>query len=181
MIGLFVDHDGWDWGHASWIGVYWLLDRCSLLLVGEKFFKPMLGAHPLPTITTKTKKTKQKIGGKFVVSFVSIIHGTDSYSETNLEPEDDTSSSQADTQQVHPALTPLETLAGIEDPVFAFFVVPATSAEEKLNQSSSIERTLLHHILCLNLSKKKVCLNYPFIVQLHKLSWRKWATTLKIQ
>ena len=47
LIGLFADHDGWDWGHASWIGVYWLLDRCSLLLVGEKFLKSILQAHPL--------------------------------------------------------------------------------------------------------------------------------------
>ena len=45
-------------------------------------------------ITTKVKKAKQKPGGKFVVSFVSIIQDTDSDSE----PEDDTSSSQADTQ-----------------------------------------------------------------------------------
>ena len=40
-------------------------------------------------ITTKAKKTKQKTGGKFVISFVSIIQDTDSDSET----EDDTLSS----------------------------------------------------------------------------------------
>ncbi|XXG47530.1 hypothetical protein AAC387_Pa02g2164 [Persea americana] len=59
------------------------------------------------------------------------MHGTDSESETNSEPEDDKSSSQADTQQVQPAFTPLETPAGIEDPVSAFFVVPVASIEEK--------------------------------------------------
>ncbi|XXG47440.1 hypothetical protein AAC387_Pa02g2086 [Persea americana] len=73
------------------------------------------------------KKTKQKTGGKFVVSFVSIIQDTDSDSET----KDDASSSQADVQQVRPALAPLETPANIEDPASATFMVPATSAEEK--------------------------------------------------
>ena len=52
-------------------------------------------SEPL-VITTKAKKTKQKSGGKFVVSFVSIMHDTDS----DLEPEEDTRSSRADTQQV---------------------------------------------------------------------------------
>ena len=55
------------------------------------------------------------------------MHDTDS----DTDPEDDTSSSQADTQQVQPILTPMETPGGIEDPVSAFFVVPAASAEEK--------------------------------------------------
>ncbi|KAJ8644136.1 hypothetical protein MRB53_005884 [Persea americana] len=78
-------------------------------------------------ITTKAKKTERKTGGKFVVSFVSIIQDTDSDSET----EDDTSSSQADTQQVRPVLTPLETPADVEDPASATFVIPETSAEDK--------------------------------------------------
>ncbi|XXG62806.1 hypothetical protein AAC387_Pa05g1112 [Persea americana] len=47
------------------------------------------------------------------------------------EPEDVTLSSQADTQQVQLALTPLEKPADIEDPMSASFVVPATSTEEK--------------------------------------------------
>ncbi|XXG73131.1 hypothetical protein AAC387_Pa07g2099 [Persea americana] len=38
---------------------------------------------------------------------------------------------QADTQQVWPALTPLETPADVEDPASATFVVPKTSAEDK--------------------------------------------------
>ncbi|XXG85666.1 hypothetical protein AAC387_Pa11g0703 [Persea americana] len=78
-------------------------------------------------ITTKAKKTKQKTGGKFAVSFVSIIQATDSNSET----EDDTSSSQADVQQVRPALTPLETPVDVKDPASATFIVLATSAKEK--------------------------------------------------
>ncbi|MES7047957.1 hypothetical protein U6S72_12320, partial [Cutibacterium acnes] len=80
-------------------------------------------------ITTKVKKVKQKPGGKFVVSFVSIMQDTDSDSE----PEDDTSSNQADTQQVQPALTPMETTSDIEDPTSASFVVPATSAKGKVD------------------------------------------------
>ncbi|MBY3556112.1 hypothetical protein HGI15_22530, partial [Modestobacter lapidis] len=70
----------------------------SPFVVSLKSSKPLV-------ITTKAKKTKQKPGGKFVISFVSIMQDTDSDSET----EDDTSSSQADTQQAQPALTPLET------------------------------------------------------------------------
>ena len=53
------------------------------------------------------------------------MHDTDS----NSEPDDDRPSSQADTQQVLPALTPMETPADIEDPTSASFVVPATLAE----------------------------------------------------
>ena len=84
--------------------------------------------NPKPlVITTKVKKAKQKSGGKFVVSLVSIMQDTDSDSE----PEDDASSSQADTQQVQPALTPMETPADVEDPTSATFVVPATSPKEK--------------------------------------------------
>ncbi|XXG53393.1 hypothetical protein AAC387_Pa03g1488 [Persea americana] len=78
-------------------------------------------------ITTKAKKTKQKTGGKFAVSFVSLIQDTDLDSGT----EDDTSSSQADTQQVRPALTPLETPADVEDPASATFVIPEMLAEDK--------------------------------------------------
>ncbi|XXG88145.1 hypothetical protein AAC387_Pa12g0394 [Persea americana] len=73
------------------------------------------------------KEDKAKDRGKFAVSFVSTIQDSDSDSET----EDDTSSSQADTQQVRPALTPLESPADVEDPASATFVVPETSAEEK--------------------------------------------------
>lgn len=51
FIGLFANNDGWVWGHASWIGFWWLLDRCSSLLVGEKFLKPIHEVHPLPTIS----------------------------------------------------------------------------------------------------------------------------------
>ncbi|XXG82674.1 hypothetical protein AAC387_Pa10g0574 [Persea americana] len=58
----------------------------SPFIVSFKSSKPLV-------ITTKAKKTKQKTGGKFVVSFVSIIQDTDSDSEI----EDYTSSSQADT------------------------------------------------------------------------------------
>ncbi|XXG82708.1 hypothetical protein AAC387_Pa10g0606 [Persea americana] len=61
----------------------------SPFVISFKSSKPLV-------ITTKAKKTKQKTGGKFAVSFVSIIQDTDSDSKT----EDDTSSSQADTQQV---------------------------------------------------------------------------------
>ena len=57
----------------------------SPFVVSFKSSKPLV-------ITTKAKKTKQKIEGKFVVSFVSIIQDTDSDSET----EDNTLSSQAD-------------------------------------------------------------------------------------
>src|SRR5579862_2458684 len=84
--------------------------------------------NPKPlVITTKVKKAKQKSGGKFVVSLVSIMQDTDSDSE----PEDDVSSSQADAQQVQPALTLMETPADVEDPTSATFVVPATSPKEK--------------------------------------------------
>ena len=58
---------------------------------------------------------------------MSIIQDTDS----DLGTEDDTSSRQADTQQVQPALTPLETPSDIENPTSATFIVPATMAEEK--------------------------------------------------
>ncbi|XXG73202.1 hypothetical protein AAC387_Pa07g2161 [Persea americana] len=92
----------------------------SPFVVSFKSSKPLV-------ITTKAKKTKQKTGGKFAVSFVSIIQDTDSDSET----EDDTWSSQADAQQVRPTLTPLETPADVEDPASATFIVPATSAEVK--------------------------------------------------
>ena len=61
----------------------------SPFVVSFKSSKPLV-------ITTKAKKTKQKTGGKFAISFVSIMQDTDSESE----PEDDTSSSQADTWQV---------------------------------------------------------------------------------
>ncbi|KAJ8622008.1 hypothetical protein MRB53_030537 [Persea americana] len=92
----------------------------SPFVISFKSSKPLV-------ITTKAKKTKQKTGGKFIISFVSIIQDTDLDSET----EDDTSSSQADTQQVQPILTPLETPADIENPVSATFIFPATMAEEK--------------------------------------------------
>ncbi|KAJ8624186.1 hypothetical protein MRB53_032716 [Persea americana] len=92
----------------------------SPFVISFKSSKPLV-------ITTKAKKTKQKTGGKFVVSFVSIIQDTNSDSET----EDDTSSSQADVQQVWPALTPLETPTDVEDSASAIFIVPATTAEEK--------------------------------------------------
>ncbi|MBY3556064.1 hypothetical protein HGI15_22275, partial [Modestobacter lapidis] len=92
----------------------------SPFMVSLKSSKPLV-------ITTKAKKTKQKAEGKFAVSFVSIMQDTDSDSE----PEDDTSSSQADDQQVQPALTPMETTVDIEDPASASFVILATSAEEK--------------------------------------------------
>ncbi|KAJ8620217.1 hypothetical protein MRB53_028746 [Persea americana] len=62
----------------------------SPFVVSFKSSKPLV-------ITTKAKKTKQMTGGKFVVSFVSIIQDTDSDSET----KDDTSSNQADAQQSH--------------------------------------------------------------------------------
>ncbi|XXG88407.1 hypothetical protein AAC387_Pa12g0618 [Persea americana] len=55
------------------------------------------------------------------------MHDTDS----DTKPKDDTSSSLADTQRVRPAFNPLETPAGIKDLASAFFIVPATSAEEK--------------------------------------------------
>ncbi|XXG47602.1 hypothetical protein AAC387_Pa02g2226 [Persea americana] len=58
---------------------------------------------------------------------MSIIQDTNSDSKT----EDDTSSSQADTQEVQHALAPLETLADVEDPTSATFIVPATTGEEK--------------------------------------------------
>ncbi|XXG41985.1 hypothetical protein AAC387_Pa01g2344 [Persea americana] len=93
----------------------------SPFVVSFKSSKPLV-------ITTKAKKTKQKTGGKFVVLFVSIIQDTDSDSET----EDDASSSQANAQQVQPALTPLEAPADIEDPASATFIVPTTTGEEKL-------------------------------------------------
>ncbi|XXG76867.1 hypothetical protein AAC387_Pa08g1140 [Persea americana] len=66
-------------------------------------------------------KSKESNPSPFVVSFKS----------SKPLPEDDTSSSQADTQQVQPALTPLETPAGIEDHVSAFFVGPAASTKGK--------------------------------------------------
>ena len=89
-------------------------------VVSFKSSKPLV-------ITTKAKKTKQKTGGKFIVSFVSIIQDTDLDSET----EEDASSSQANTQQVRPTFTLLETLADVEDPASATFIVPAITAEEK--------------------------------------------------
>ncbi|KAJ8621806.1 hypothetical protein MRB53_030335 [Persea americana] len=92
----------------------------SPFVVSFKSSKPLV-------ITSKAKKTKQKTGGKFAVSFVSIIQDTDSDSET----KDDTSSSQVDTQEVQPALVPVEAPADVEDPTSATFIVPATSAEEK--------------------------------------------------
>ncbi|XXG62739.1 hypothetical protein AAC387_Pa05g1052 [Persea americana] len=52
-----------------------------------------------------------------------------------------------------PALTPLETPSDIENPASATFIVSAT--RQKSNQSSSIDRTLLHQTPCLNLSKMK--------------------------
>ncbi|XXG53582.1 hypothetical protein AAC387_Pa03g1661 [Persea americana] len=51
--------------------------------------------------------------------------------DSDSEPEDDTPSSQADTQQVQHALTPLETPNDVENPTSASFIVPATSVEEK--------------------------------------------------
>ncbi|XXG42113.1 hypothetical protein AAC387_Pa01g2457 [Persea americana] len=51
--------------------------------------------------------------------------------DSDLETEDDASSSQADTQQVRPALTPLETPVEVEDPASATFIVPAITTEEK--------------------------------------------------
>ncbi|KAJ8639912.1 hypothetical protein MRB53_016606 [Persea americana] len=111
-------------------------------------------------ITTKAKKTKQKTGGKFAISFVSIIQDTDSDSEI----EDDASSSQADAQQVRPALAPLETPADVEDPASATFIVPATSAEEKpilfYRSDASSSKSLLEPFQN----------DYPCIVQWHKLS-----------
>ena len=92
----------------------------SPFVVSFKSSKPLV-------ITTKAKKTKQKTGGKFVVSFVSIIQDMESDSET----EDDTPSSQDDAQQVQPVLTPLKTPADVEDPMSTTFIVPATTAEEK--------------------------------------------------
>ncbi|XXG76973.1 hypothetical protein AAC387_Pa08g1224 [Persea americana] len=101
----------------------------SPFVVSFKSSKPLV-------ITTKAKKTKQKTRSKLDVSFVSIIQDTDSDSET----EDDTSSSQANVQQVRHALTPLETLADVEDPASTTFIVPAITAEEKpifLNRSDA--------------------------------------------
>ena len=92
----------------------------------SRFVLSFKSSKPL-VITTKAKKTKQKTGGKFVVSFMSIMQ----YIDSDSEPENDTPSSQADTQQVQPALTPMETLAGVEDPASASFVVPAGSTEGK--------------------------------------------------
>ena len=57
----------------------------SPFVISFKSSKPLV-------ITTKVNKTKQKTGGKFAVSFVSIIQDTDS------ETEDNASSSQADAQ-----------------------------------------------------------------------------------
>ncbi|XXG68861.1 hypothetical protein AAC387_Pa06g1858 [Persea americana] len=65
----------------------------SPFVISFKSSKPLV-------ITTKAKKTEQKTGGKFVVSFVSIIQDTDLDSET----EDDTSSSQADTHPMAQAI-----------------------------------------------------------------------------
>ena len=89
-------------------------------VVSFKSSKPLV-------ITTKVKKTKQKTGGNFVVSFMSIMQDTDSDSE----PDDDTPSSQTDTHQVQHALTPLKTHVDVEDPASAIFIVPATLTEEK--------------------------------------------------
>ena len=58
----------------------------SPFVISFKSSKPLV-------ITTKAKKTEQKTGGKFVVSFMSIMQDTDS----NSEPNDNTLSSQADT------------------------------------------------------------------------------------
>ena len=49
--------------------------------------------------------------------------------DSDSEPEDDTPLSQADTQQVQPALTPMEIPADIEDPALASFIVSAVLAE----------------------------------------------------
>ena len=51
--------------------------------------------------------------------------------DSDSEPKDNTSSSQADTQQIRPALPPMETHVDVEEPASASFTVLATLAEEK--------------------------------------------------
>ncbi|KAJ8615136.1 hypothetical protein MRB53_034508 [Persea americana] len=68
---------------------------------------------------------KKPIKGKEVHFADSQIHGF------RFKTEDDASSRQADTPQLQPVLTPLETPADIENPASATFIVPATTAEEK--------------------------------------------------
>ncbi|KAJ8619839.1 hypothetical protein MRB53_028368 [Persea americana] len=94
----------------------------SPFVVSFKSSKPLV-------ITTKAKKTKQKTGGKFIVSFVSIIQDMDLDSEI----EDDASSSQADTEQVRPALTPMGTPADVEDPASATFIASTSRVDEDID------------------------------------------------